>query len=89
MPLLMVLYVVLLIVAGSHLVRYRGSNGWLLAIVFLPFVGNLSYILMERRRVAGAGAAPSRALDPGCMKSGRTWPCHVRPLELEEGDANF
>jgi hypothetical protein len=46
MPLLMVLYVVLLIVAGSHLVRYRGSNGWLLAIVFLPFVGSLSYILM-------------------------------------------
>ena len=46
MPLLMALYVVLLIVAGSHLVRHRGSNGWLLAIVFLPFVGSLSYIFM-------------------------------------------
>jgi hypothetical protein len=46
MPLLMALYVVLLIVAGSHLVRHRGSNGWLLAIVFLPFVGSLAYTFM-------------------------------------------
>jgi hypothetical protein len=46
MPLLLVVYVVLMVVAGSHLVRYRGSNGWLLAIVFLPIVGSLAYIVM-------------------------------------------
>jgi hypothetical protein len=46
MPLLMVLYVVLLVVAGTHLVRHRGSNGWLLVIVFLPIVGSLAYIVM-------------------------------------------
>lgn len=46
MPLLGVLYFLLLIVAGSHLVRHRGSNGWLLAIVFIPIAGSLAYIVM-------------------------------------------
>jgi hypothetical protein len=46
MPVLMLLYVVLTVVAGSHLVRRRGSNGWLLVIIFLPIVGSLAYIVM-------------------------------------------
>jgi hypothetical protein len=67
MPLLLVLYVVLMVVAGSHLVRYRGPNGWLLAIVFLPVVGSLAYIVMVMKPswLVGRGLQPAVVIERG------------------------
>jgi hypothetical protein len=44
-PILLLIYLLLTVYAGIHLVRTRGANGWLLAIVFLPFLGSIAYIL--------------------------------------------
>jgi len=67
MPLLLVLYVVLMVVAGSHLVRYRGSNSWLLAVVFLPIVGSLAYIVMVMKPawLMGTRQRPSVVIERG------------------------